>query len=435
MHGPARHRLTLLLLAVFIASSTPPMATRAAPPAEAHDLELAVGENHTFSASDVKSYSEGAPGIVEVKLTPTGSQFVVVGLRPGSTTLLLLERDGSEETWNIRVFARPAATVAAELAELIGDQTGIRVKRIGARFFIEGGVSTEADQRRIEHIAQLYGGQVESLVVLGGVAADRKINIRIDFFFVQYDKSKSFSFGIDWPGRIGGGVSTFAFDFLQHALTSATAVVAQPLPALDLAASDGWAKLLKHATVITANGAQASFSSGGQQNFAVVGGLSNTIQSIHFGTEVRVLPRFDPTSRELAIAIDADVADLTEPIGATDLPGQNLSKLATNVALKLGQSVVLSGIRTSSEFQTVSGLPGLSEIPILGLLFGSEVSRRQDVEGALFIVPSVLDTAGTRAAELIDQAFGRYERYDGELAAPKNPFRERPELGPPPSFR
>ncbi|HKU39839.1 MAG TPA: pilus assembly protein N-terminal domain-containing protein [Polyangiales bacterium] len=415
-----------LALAVTTCCALPAFA-RAGTVSESHDLELAVGENQTLSAADVKSYSEGVPGIVEVKLTPSGSHFVVVGQRPGNTTLLLLERDGSEVSWNIRVFARPAASVASELAELVGDQTGIRVKRIGSRFFIEGGVSTEADLNRIQHIAALYAGQVESLVVLGGVAADRKINIRIDFFFVQYDKTKTHRVGVDWPSRFGGGISSFAFDFLQRAFTSATAVVTQPLPALDLAASNGWAKVLKHATVITANGAEATFSSGGQQNFPIVGGLSNTIQSIKFGTEVRVLPRFDPTSREIAVAIDADVADLTEPVGATDIPGQNLSKLATNVALKLGQSVVLSGIRTSSEVQNTYGVPGLSEIPILGLLFGSESNRRQDLEGALFIVPSVLDTASPRAHELIDQAFAEYDRYSGNLSK-VTPFRERPEL-------
>jgi pilus assembly protein CpaC len=404
-------------------------SVHAAPFAETHELNLAVGENQSFSAADVKSYSEGAPGVAEVKLTPAGTGFVVVGLKPGSTTLLLLKRDGSELTWNINVFARPVAAVAAELAELVGDQTGIRVKKIGARFFIEGGVSAEADLHRIEHIAALYDGQVESLVVLGGAAADRKINIRIDVYFVQYDKTKGIQFGMNWPTSLGEhAVGSFAYDFLQHAVTNASAVIAgQPLPALDLAANKGWAKVLKHATVITSNGAPASFSSGGVQNFAIVGGLSNTIQAIKFGTEVRVLPRFDPTSGEMAVSIDADMSDLTAPVGATNLPGQNLSKLTTNVALKLGQSVVLSGIRTAHERQNTSGIPWLSEIPLLGILFGSHGQERQEVEGALFVVPSVLDTASSRASDLIDQALHDYDDYSGDLEHVA-PFRERVEV-------
>jgi len=393
------------------------------------ELNLAVGENQTVPAADVKSYSEGAPDIAEIKLTPTGAQFVIVGQKPGSTTLLLLKRDGTETTYNINVFARPLRTVQKELNELLGDQTGIMVKKIGARFFIEGGVSAEADLHRIQHIATLYDGQVVSLVVLGGAAAVRKINIRVDFYFVQYDKTKGRQLGVDWPSRMGGGTGTLAYDFLRSVATG-TIVAGTPLPALDLAANNGWAKVLKHATVITGNGTEATFSSGGVQNFAISSAFTNSIQAVRFGTEVQVLPRFDPSSREMTVNITADVADLTQPAGGTDIPGQNLSKLTTNVALKLGQSVVLSGIRTSNEEHNTSGLPWLSEIPVLGLLFGSQSMRMHDVEGALFIVPSVLDTASARASDLIDKALAEHARFDGDLRDVQ-PFDERPR-GPAP---
>ena len=424
---------TLKLTAALLAALLSPLVAAAQSARSLSDptleLNLAVGENQTLPASDVKSYSEGAPGVAELKLTPNGSQFVIAGQKPGSTTLLLLKRDGSETTYNINVFARPLRTVAAELNELLGDQTGIMVKKIGARFFIEGGVSAEADLARIQHIASLYEGQVVSLVVLGGAAAVRKINIRVDFYFVQYDKTKGRQLGMDWPGRIGGGSGRFAFDFVS-AVATGTVVAGTPLPALDLAANNGWAKVLKHATVITGNGTEATFSSGGVQNFAVSGALSSSIQAVKFGTEVQVLPRFDPSSREMTVNITADVADLTQPVGATNIPGQNLSKLTTNVALKLGQSVVLSGIKTESEEHNTHGIPWLSEIPVLGLLFGSQSMRMHEVEGALFIVPSVLDTASARASDLIDQALGEYAQFDGDLRDVE-PFDERPK-GPAP---
>jgi len=390
----------------------------ALPPAHSEELSLAVGENRTIPAVDVKSYSEGAPGVADVKVTPGGNQFVIVGQKPGSTTLLTIRRDGTEVTWNINVFARPVQAVESELRELLGDQTGIRVKKIGARFFIEGGVSSEADLGRIEHIAKLYDGQVESLVTLGGAAAERKINIRVDFYFVQYDRTRVYQLGVSWPGAIAGNaaVGNFAYDFLKNATTTAQAAISnQPLPGLDIAARNGWAKVLKHATVITSNGAEALFSNGGVQNYQIINGFTASIQQIRFGTNVKVLPRFDPTSREIAVAIEADVADLTPAIGETKLPGQNLSKLATNVALKLGQSVVLSGIRTQAQRRANVGIPGLSEIPILGLLFGSQGDERQDVEGALFIVPSVIDTSSARASELIERAVAEFANYKGNL--------------------
>ena len=392
----------------------------AEPVGSTEELSLAVGENRTISAQDVKNYSEGARGVAEIKVTPGGQQFVIVGQKPGTTTLLLIKNDGQQVVWKINVFPQPVQVVETELAELLGDTPGIRVRRVGPRFFIEGGVTAEPELQRIEHIAALYPGQVESLVVLGGVAADRKINLRVDLFFVQYNKTRNLQLGIAWPSAIGGGtigVANFAFDFLSRTtLTAEAALLNQPLPALDLAARNGWAKILKHATVITANGSEAEYANGGAQWFQASNGITATLREINFGTTMKILPRFDPKTGEMQVQVGADVADLIPPVSsATNLPGQNTSKLSTSVAMKLGQSLVLSGIRSSAARHTTAGLPWLNEIPILGLLFGSLGEQSEDVEGAVFVVPSVIENVAVNSSEKIERALREYEDYGGDL--------------------
>src|SRR5262249_12429215 len=147
------------------------------------------------------------------------------------------------------------------------------------------------------------------------------------------------------------------FDFLAATKThpnapviGATAsIVNQPLPGLDLASTRGWAKVLKQTTVITTNGNEAKFDSGGEQNFPVATGLTSTIQSTLFGTNVAILPRYDPVTRNLEVKVQAEIADLAPPGQGTVIPSRNTSKLSTLVFLKLGQSLVLSGIRTRTE--------------------------------------------------------------------------------------
>ncbi|HMA92128.1 MAG TPA: pilus assembly protein N-terminal domain-containing protein, partial [Polyangiaceae bacterium] len=53
-------------------------------------IELEVGEQQVIPSEGVQSYSEGSKGIVDVRLTKDASQFVIVGVRDGSTTLLFL---------------------------------------------------------------------------------------------------------------------------------------------------------------------------------------------------------------------------------------------------------------------------------------------------------------------------------------------------------
>jgi pilus assembly protein CpaC len=384
------------------------------------ELTLAVGENRTIPATDVKNYSEGAPGIAEVKITPNGSQFVIVGQRPGSTTLLLLKRDGREVVWRIRVLPQPVDIVDAELHQLLGEVPGIRVRKVGARFFVEGGVTTEPELERIKHIANLYPGQVESLVVLGGVAADRKINLRVDLFFVQYQKTATMNFGVQWPGQIAGvGIAeaSFAYDLLAKSTQQATAQLSgQPLPGLDIAARNGWAKLLKHATVLTANGGEAEFGNGGAQWFQSNNGLTSSLRQIDFGTNMKILPRFDAQTSELQIQVTADTADLTPPITqGTSLPSTVTSKINTSVTMKLGQCLVLSGIHTDSKRRNKTGIPWLSRIPVLGLLFGSMQRQDDELEGSVFVVPSVIEAPATGAQARIERTLQEYEKYSGDL--------------------
>jgi len=377
------------------------------------ELSLIVGENKSVPAQGVTSYSVGAGGVVDVKVAPGGSQFVFVGARPGSTTVLMLMQNGTQVTYAITVFARSPEQVQQEVEQLLQGYTGLRLRKVGTRFFIEGGVATDGDARRIALIASLYPGQVESLVVVGSVGIEHTINIRIDFYFVQYDKTSTYGAGVRWPGSAGPGGLIVTRDLVANT-TSATATLDQALPALDLAQTRGWAKVLKHSTVVTTSGSEATFENGGEQNFPISAGLTGTVQAIKFGTNMTVVPRYDSVTRDLEVKVNAFVSDLTPP-AAGSLPGRKTSTVNTFVHLKLGQSVVLSGIRSSSTTHSVSGLPLLSQIPVLGLLFGSHQNSEAELEGAVFIIPSIVESVPRKAYDIVDAAMKQYDDYSGNL--------------------
>ncbi|WP_394822982.1 pilus assembly protein N-terminal domain-containing protein [Pendulispora albinea] len=384
-------------------------------PARATTVEMTmiVGDNKTLPAQGVTSYSVGAPGIIDVKVAPGMSQFVFVGLKAGSTTVLMLMQNGTQVTYAITVYARSPDVVNQELEQLLVGYTGLRIRKVGTRFFVEGGVSTEADARRVALIAGLYPGQVESLVVVGSVGIEHTINVRVDFYFVQYDKSSNYGVGVRWPGGIAPGAVQVAHDLVTNT-TSAAAAFQQPLPALDMAQTRGWAKVLKHSTVVTTSGSEATFENGGEQNFAVAAGLTGTVHPIKFGTNVTVVPRYDAVTRALEVKVLANVSDLTAPAGGS-LPGRKTSKVDTFVHLRLGESIVLSGIRTSSQTHSVTGIPLLSQIPVLGLLFGGHTNSEAELEGAVFIVPSIVESVPRRAYDIVDTAMKQYEDYSGSL--------------------
>lgn len=344
------------------------------------ELTLEVSEQRVLSSAGVSSYSEGLPGIVDVRLTQDGSQFVIVGQRAGVTSLLLVMADGTQLQYRITVEA--------------------------------------PDGARADATAQPQA--------VGRV--DARDNVRLDFYFVQLSRDDRDRIGVAWPAVFGAGSMSASYDLLQTSFTDASATVTdQALPRLDFARAKGWAKLLRQAAVITANGTEATFSGGGEVNLPVESALSVGVRQITFGSNVRVLPRYDRESGRIELIIHAEVSDLSSDHGS-GVPGRVTAGLDTVVNLELGQSLVLAGLTAQSQSSSNTGLPWLSQIPILGRLFGSVESRSERSENLIFIVPSVVDAVTRDAHERVREALDVFRTYDGDLDAAR--LRREPALSP-----
>lgn len=390
------------------------------------DLTLAIGEQVVVPSSDIRQYSEGTPGIVDVRTSSDG-RIIVVGQRAGSTTLLLIHAGGQQENLQITVFPRRPEAVQAEIESLLEGYTGVQIRRLGARLYLEGGVASEAQQRRVQQIAQLYAGQVESLVSIDPTIVERRINVRLDLYFVEFRTNSQRQVGLSWPAFVGGAADTWRFDATFNTIAPigaqsvppgvqfARATLSnQPLPRLDLASNGGFARVLRQATIITANGTEARYRNGGEFNARLVAGNGGaTLASIEFGTTIKITPRFDPQSSRIDIRVDCDISDLTQ--SGADLPGRDLSQLQTLVNLQLGQSIIMSGFRSRRQTNATAGLPGLRSIPILGYLFGSEQNIEQEVEGMIFIVPTVVEGISRSAQDRVAEALRQYEQFSGDM--------------------
>ncbi len=359
------------LLALGLAVSTPalgqgptsPKATSGdAGSAAINEIALQVGEQTTMPTENVKSYSEGARGIIDVRMTKDGSEFVIVAVKPGSTTLLLLMMDGTQRYVRIEV----------------SDPNGPRKK---------GGAQ----------------GSVEA-----------RDNIRLDFYFVQLQKSYGHQLGVGWPTSIAPSFSA-SYDLRARLLSSATAMISdQALPRLDIGQSTGWAKVMRQAAVVTANGEKATFAAGGEVNVPIQGALSSGIEKIAFGSNIQVEPAYDAKTGRVELRLHADISELDSDRG-TGVPGRMTSALDTVVNLELGQSLILGGLSARSERTSKSGLPGLSQIPIFGLFFGSHQHAEDSTENVILIVPSVVDSVSMQAKARLDEALAAFDDYSGDI--------------------
>jgi pilus assembly protein CpaC len=330
--------------------------------ADIQNIDLQLGEQRVLSSDNVRSYSEGTKGIVDVRLTKDASQFIVVALAPGTTTLLCLMMDNSERHYRITV--------------------------------------TDPNARERQKTSD---GSVEA-----------RDNIRLDFYFVQVNKKYRHQIGVSWPGSIAPKFNA-TYNLQAGGLDSATAVITnQALPGLDMAQVSGWAKVMRQAAVVTANGQKATFSGGGELNFPVQGALTSSIHKIPYGSVIDVEPHYDAKTGRIELRLHADISELDSDNG-TSIPGRITSNLDTEVNLELGQSLILAGLTSKSERRSKSGIPVLSQIPILGVFFGSHGQTQDESENIVLIVPSVVDAVSMQDRERVSAALKSYANFSGDL--------------------
>ncbi len=81
-------------------------------------------------------------------------------------------------------------------------------------------------------------------------------------------------------------------------------------------------------------------------------------------------------------------------LGSIALPRTRSSTIITTMLLQSGQTAVVGGLSTDQETETISRVPGLSRIPVLGHLFKNKLRDRQRRNLHIFITPTVLHTGG-----------------------------------------
>lgn len=353
-----------LALPFFLAFASP-----AAAQSDERELDLEVGEQSTLSAVGVERFSEGVAGIVDVRVTET--EFILAALRPGNTSLLLIYSNGRQIRYRIRVRA-----------------AGAQDTRPGS--------------------------------------VDERQTIRLDLYFVEFNETYSHQIGIGFPATIGGpqvGRGLFTLDLVNTPsglpeLTQGTLqLVNQVLPRIDLAEANGWARLRRQSMLVTANGTPAEFASGGEVNIVTTTGFGAQLTRIEHGSVLRMTPRYDAQSGRVEISIEADLSELTDPASPGGPPGRRRTQLESVANMEPGQALVMSGVESRSEQEVQGGLPGLSQIPIVGVLFGTNSRRGEATQSLLFIVPTIVEPVPRQQRDYIREALEAFNRFSGYIHA------------------
>jgi len=177
------------------------------------------------------------------------------------------------------------------------------------------------------------------------------------------------------------------------------------IPSANLSAvmGDSDTKLLQNPQIRALDGQKASLKIGDRVPVATgsfqpgIGGvginpLVNTqFQYLDVGVNIDITPHVH-AGREVTLKISMDVSAVTgkSTIGGIDQPIIGQRKIEHEIRLKDGEANLLGGIMEDQQTKSLSGIPGLAQIPILKYLFGQTQTDHSENEIIFAIVPHII---------------------------------------------
>ena len=167
---------------------------------------------------------------------------------------------------------------------------------------------------------------------------------------------------------------------------------------LQMASTKGDVKILSRPAVIAVNNQDAEINVGSQRPFVQ---LSRTLPTDNASQDQVVQYRDVGTKLDIRPTISADgyvmlqvTQEVDEATGeiSFNAPVISTRSVQTQLLLKDGQTVVIGGLRDRQREVTQEGVPFLSDIPVIGGLFGHASWTTTDTELFLFITPRVIKT-------------------------------------------
>lgn len=294
-------------------------------------------------------------------------------------------------------------------------------------------VSIDVKTNRVIIRATRADVEMASKVVKG---MDRKPSqVLIEARLIEVNTSKVEEMGIDWEkitkwttnvveGYHGAGpAGQLPVDIDYTEFTDLSAVHRQAASfevTIDELITEGAAKLLSNAKVVTTDGNQAEIFAGETVPVVITSlqssggaGVMQSVQleKIDVGVRLNITPRISADGM-ITTLVEPEVSRILRFVGPdADLPQTSTRRTVTNVRVADGQTIYLGGLISEEERKNVKKVPLLGDIPLLGALFRHTKIENVRLDLVVEMTVRVVGDDGEGLPELAVESPQLYESF------------------------
>jgi len=233
-------------------------------------------------------------------------------------------------------------------------------------------------------------------------------SVMLECAVLELDETAAKNLGIDYTNP-AGSIATGNASLGPTGNTSLGGLAAPNLTAslqanLYLTITHGGGKILATPRVLALNGVPAQILSGDAlpiaQTTTIPSGNSyltqSTINYIAVGINMQIEPRIDPDGF-VTSHIFAEASSVTQYVntGGQSVPQVSLRQVSTEATVKDGQPYILGGLLLDEEIDSLSKIPGIGDLPLIGGFFRVRHSTTQRTNLYIIITPHIIHKVGT----------------------------------------
>jgi len=423
------------------------------------DIDLLVGRSALLNVgSPIARVSLTVPDVADALVTAPG-QLLIHGKQPGTISLFVWDKAGAIKTYEVTV-RRDLSALSEQLRQLFPGEA-ITAAGSGKDVVLSGTVASKYVIEKAADVAAGYVEKKENVVNLlkqqEGVASNQ-VMLRVRF--AEVSRSALTELGVsfvangfknDWVGRTTtqqfaapawneDGKLVFS-DFLNLFLFNTKEGLGGVVKALQ---TKGLFQSLAEPNLIATNGKEASFLAGGEYPYPIVqpssGGNAVTVQFKEFGIRLNFTPTvLGGDLINLKVRPEVSALDFTNAVTLSGfrIPAISTRRTETEIELQDGQTFAIAGLMNNTVTSSMSKIPGIGDVPVLGLLFRSKAHQKNQTELVVMITPTIIRRGqpgvSTGLPSPVEPYLGRPEKTvanpDAYVGSPRYPV-EKPVTKP-----
>jgi pilus assembly protein CpaC len=368
-------------------------------------VNVLVGQSRVINFDKpVGRFSVSNPEIAEAVLV-TPDQVVVNGKAFGQVNFIAWEQSGGEYIV-FDVYVRANLSLIDSQIRALFPKDDIRLSQANGSVVLSGSVRDTQTSSQVQSVVEAAGFKTVNLMA-SPVKNMSQVQLQVRVAEVSRNRLKDLGTSFGYQGSAGGSLlggqtgngtstlSSISSDLLRGNVANPLSLFLlgnNPLAVFHALQTQGALRALAEPNLIAMDGQEASFLAGGEFPIPVVTGTADkptvTIVFKEYGVRLNFKPTIvDEDHIRLEMEPEVSTIDFANGVKFAGfvIPGLRTRRAKTGVELRDGQSFALAGLLDNNEKQSLSRVPVLSDVPVLGSLFKSKSFEKQETE-LVFIV-------------------------------------------------